>query len=171
MQVFNQEQELGELCTALVRRLRFLERSEMACCGIPMSQAMVLQTLAASQQDQRMSTIAQALGVTQSTATRLVEPLVKQQQVKRVRAPDDGRSVLIGLTETGRQSAAELGRLSQRWSAGILQRIPADQQHNVIQALRTVVNAVDECCATGCEAAPPQDSRKQDHDEQDKCCK
>jgi DNA-binding MarR family transcriptional regulator len=74
MQVNNQGQQLGELCTALMRRLRFLERSEMSCCGIPMSQAMVLQTLSGSEKGERMSTIAETLGVTQSTATRLVEP-------------------------------------------------------------------------------------------------
>jgi len=151
MQVNNQGQQLGELCTSLVRRLRFLERSEMSCCGIPMSQAMVLQTLLASEQGLRMSAIAEALGVTQSTATRLVEPLVKQQRVKRVRAPDDGRSVLITLTDEGRQSADELSSLSQRWSEGILQRIPTDQQQAVIDALETVIEAVNNCCASGCE--------------------
>lgn len=156
MQVINQGQQLGELCTALVRRLRFLERSEMSCCGIPMSQAMVLQTLSGSENGERMSSIAEALGVTQSTATRLVEPLVKQQRITRVRAPDDGRSVLIRLTESGRQSASELSRLSQRWSEGILQRIPLSQRPAVIDALETVIEAVSDCCASGCEPGLPQ---------------
>ena len=65
---------MGDLCSTLVRRLRLLERSELSCCGIPMSQAMVLQTLQANPEGQRMSEIAEALGVAQSTATRLVEP-------------------------------------------------------------------------------------------------
>jgi len=156
MQVKNQGQQLGELCTALVRRLRFLERSEMSCCGIPMSQAMVLQTLSGSEKGERMSSIAEALGVTQSTATRLVEPLVKLQQVTRVRAPDDGRSVLIRLTDSGRQSAVELGRVSQRWSEGVLQQIPLSQRATVIRALETVIEAVSDCCASGCEPGQPQ---------------
>ena len=160
MQVNDQGRQLGELCTSLVRRLRFLERSELACCGIPMSQAMVLQTLAGSGQGQSMSAIADALGVAQSTATRLVEPLVKEGRVTRKPAPDDGRSVLIVLTEKGRQSSDELGRQSQRWSEGVLQRIPADQQEAVLRALRTVVEAVATCCATGCEPASPQFQRR-----------
>jgi len=142
---------LGDLCSALIRRLRLLERTELSCCGIPMSQAMVLQTLQADPEGQRMSEIAEALGVAQSTATRLVEPLVREERVERRPAPDDGRAVVICLTDKGRNAALELSRLSQRWSEGILQRIPGNEQEAVIQALETVVKAVNDCCATGCE--------------------
>ena len=155
MQVYSRGQQLGELCTALVRRLRFLERSELACCGIPMSQAMVLQTLATSGEGLRMSAIAEALGVTQSTATRLVEPLVREGRVERKPAPDDGRSVVIALTRKGRDSAEDLGRQSQRWSESVLQRIPTHQQEAVIAALETVVDAVAGCCAGGCDPSVP----------------
>jgi DNA-binding MarR family transcriptional regulator len=151
MQVNSQGQQLGDLCSTLVRRLRLLERSELSCCGIPMSQAMVLQTLQANPEGRRMSEIAEALGVAQSTATRLVEPLAREMRVERRPAPDDGRVVVICLTDKGRHAAAELGRLSQRWSEGILQRIPRGEQEAVIRALETVIEAVNDCCATGCE--------------------
>lgn len=98
-----------------------------------------------------MSEIAEALGVAQSTATRLVEPLAREMRVERRPAPDDGRVVVICLTDKGRHAAAELGRLSQRWSEGILQRIPRGEQEAVIRALETVIEAVNDCCATGCE--------------------
>ena len=151
MQVNNQGRQLGNLCSALVRRLRLLERSELSCCGIPMSQAMVLQTLQANPEGQRMSEIAEALGVAQSTATRLVEPLAREQRVERRPAADDGRAIVISLTEKGQHAATELSTLSQRWSEGVLQRIPEDQRHEVILALEMVVEAVNDCCATGCE--------------------
>jgi len=127
-----------------------LERSELSCCGIPMSQAMVLQTLQANPEGQRMSEIAEALGVAQSTATRLVEPLARQERVERRPAPDDGRAVIICLTNKGRHAAAELSKLTLRWSEGILQRIPSEEHAAVIQALETVIEAVNDCCATGC---------------------
>jgi DNA-binding MarR family transcriptional regulator len=151
---------MGELCSELVRRLRLLERSEMACCGVPMSQAMVLQTLQGDDDGKRMSTVAEALGVAQSTATRLVEPLVDQGMVNREPAPDDGRAVMVRLTLEGRRTAAELARLSQRWSQSILQRIPSNQQQSVITALETVVTAVNDCCATGCEPEVVQLQRR-----------
>jgi DNA-binding MarR family transcriptional regulator len=151
MQVNDQSQRLGDLCSALVRRLRLLERSELSCCGIPMSQAMVLQALEGNPEGRRMSEIAEALGVAQSTATRLVEPLAREGRVERRRAPDDGRAVVIGLTTRGRHAAAELAKLSQRWSDGVLSRIPSEQREAVIAALETVIEAVNDCCATGCE--------------------
>lgn len=154
MQVNDREQrgqKLGELCSELVRRLRLLERTEVACCGVPLSQAMVLQTLHASGGSRRMSEVAEALGVAQSTATRLVEPLVRDGQVRRQPAADDGRVVMARLTPRGQRTAAELDRLSLRWSAGILQRIPAARHDSVIAALELVVAAVNDCCATGCE--------------------
>jgi len=112
---------------------------------------MVLQTLEANRGGQRMSAVAEALGVAQSTATRLVEPLVREGQVRREPAPEDGRAVVIRLTRKGQQSASELSHLSQRWSEGILQRIPSDQREDVINALETVIEAVNDCCTTGCE--------------------
>lgn len=132
----------------------------MACCGVPMSQAMVLQTLQGDDGGQRMSAMAEALGVAQSTATRLVEPLVDQGMIKRQPAPDDGRAVVIRLTPKGHRTAAELARLSQRWSQSILQRIPSDQQGQIITALETVVEAVNDCCAVGCEPGPVQLQRR-----------
>jgi len=125
-----------------------------------MSQAMVLQTLQGDDGGQRMSAVAEALGVAQSTATRLVEPLVDQGMVNREPAPDDGRAVVIRLTSEGRRTAAELARLSQRWSQSILQRIPSDQQGQIITALETVVEAVNDCCAAGCEPEPVQLQRR-----------
>lgn len=128
----------------------------MACCGVPMSQAMVLQTLQGEEDGHRMSAVAEALGVAQSTATRLVEPLVDQEMVKREPAPDDGRAVVVRLTPEGRRTAAELARLTDRWSQSVLQRIPGNEQESVIAALETVVTAVNDCCAGGCEPEPVQ---------------
>ena len=54
---------LADLCSELVRRLRLLERTEVACCGVPLSQAMVLQTLHGAGGAERMSKVATALGV------------------------------------------------------------------------------------------------------------
>ena len=160
MQVNDTPRQLAEVCSSLVRKLRLLERSELSCCGIPMSQAMVLQTLEAHPEGQRMSEIADALGVAQSTATRLVEPLVREQRVERRPAPDDGRAVVIGLTPKGRYAAAELSQLSLRWSEGVLSRIPEIEHQNVITALVTVVEAVNECCLTGCETGLVQLERR-----------
>ena len=150
MQVNSLTARLTDLTTGLVRGLKLLERNELACCGVPMSQSMVLQALAANHEPLRMSRIADALGVAQSTATRFVEPLVDQGKVVREPSPDDGRSVVIRLTPKGAALAAELASGSMRCSEGILEKIPQAKQEEVIEAVEIVVAAISDCCAECC---------------------
>jgi DNA-binding MarR family transcriptional regulator len=49
-----------------------------------------------------MGELSQALNVPLSTATRIVDWLVKNENVERLPDPDDRRIVLVTLTETGR---------------------------------------------------------------------
>ncbi len=150
MQVNQWVQRLSRLTTGLVRGLKLLERTELACCGLPVSQSMVLQSLASDVEPKRMSEIASALGVAQSTATRFVDPLVEQGLVERRPASDDGRAKVVALTSAGRDVADEVIAGSLRCSEGILERIPAEQQQQVVEALETVVTAVTDCCSECC---------------------
>lgn len=150
MQVNSLTDRLSRLTTGLVRGLKLLERTELACCGLPVSQSMVLQSLARESSPQRMSEIAVALGVAQSTATRFVDPLVDQGLVERRAAADDGRVKVVALTPRGRALAREVVESAHRCSEGILERIPADRQQQVVDALEIVVDAVSECCSECC---------------------
>ena len=115
-----------------------------------MSQSMVLQSLVSEAKPLRMSQIADALGVAQSTATRFVDPLVEQGKVVREPAPDDGRAVVIRLTDKGAALASDLSAGSMRCSEGILARIPVEKQKEVIEAVEVVVDAISDCCAECC---------------------
>jgi len=147
MQLNTPTLKLAYLTSSLVRKLRLLERQEMACCGVPVSQAMVLQALHKSGGSLRMGDVAEVLGVVQSTATRLVEPLVEQKCVRRETAPEDGRVVVITLTPKGRGWAEEALAGSLRWSEEVLARIPEARRPEVLGALEALVGAVDDCCS------------------------
>lgn len=158
MQLNTPTLRLAYLTSSLVRKLRLLERQEMTCCGVPVSQAMVLQALHKSGGSLRMGDVASLLGVVQSTATRLVEPLVEQDCVRRESAPEDGRVVLIALTPKGQRWAEEALASSLRWSEEVLGRIPEAQRPEILEALEALVGAVDECCGgslneTSCDEA------------------
>lgn len=153
MQVNRQADRLTRLSTELVRRLQLLERQELAaCCGVPLSRSVVLRVLA-RRGDRRMSALAEDLGVAQSTATRLVEPLVAEGLVERRRARDDGRAVEVALTAEGSRRARTVQAGSRRCCDGILERIPADRRQQVIDSLELVVRAVSDCCSPGCETS------------------
>lgn len=147
MQVSILTRRLAGLSSDLVRRLRLLERQEVACCGVPLSQGMVLQALLRAGGSLRMSELAVMLGVAQSTATRLVEPLVGQELVERRQGREDGRVVVIHLTPTGQQRAGVIEAGSLRWSEEILDRIPEPKRDQVVDALEMVVRAVNQCCS------------------------
>ncbi len=147
MQLNTPTLRLAYLTSSLVRKLRLLERQEMACCGVPVSQAMVLQALHKSGGSLRMGDVAALLGVVQSTATRLVEPLVEQECVRREPAPEDGRVVMIALTPKGLRWAEDALASSLRWSEDVLARIPEARRSEVLDALEALVGAVDECCS------------------------
>ncbi len=147
MQLNTPTLKLAYLTSSLVRKLRLLERQEMACCGVPVSQAMVLQALHKGGGSLRMGDVAALLGVVQSTATRLVEPLVEQKCVRRETAPEDGRVVMIALTPKGQRWAEEALAGSLRWSEEVLGRIPEAQRPEVLEALEALVGAVDDCCS------------------------
>jgi DNA-binding MarR family transcriptional regulator len=146
MQVNARTEELAELSAELVRRLRLLERREMACCGVPLSQAMVLQTLL-QDGDKRMSDLAACLGVVQSTATRLVEPLERMGLIERRQACDDGRVVEAGLSTSGREVAEKVVLGSLCCSQEILDRVPKAKRAQVIDSMRVLVQALRDCCA------------------------
>ena len=146
MQLNTPTLRLAYLTSSLVRKLRLLERQEMACCGVPVSQAMVLQALHKSGGSLRMGDVAALLGVAQSTATRLVEPLVEQECVGRAPAPEDGRVVMIALTPKGQRWAEDALAGSLRWSEDVLGRIPEARRPEVLEALEALVGAVDDCC-------------------------
>jgi DNA-binding MarR family transcriptional regulator len=147
MQVSSPTLKLAYLTSSLVRKLRLLERQEMACCGVPVSQAMVLQALHKAGGSLRMGDVATLLGVVQSTATRLVEPLVEQECVRREPAPEDGRVVMIALTPKGLRWAEDALASSLRWSEEVLARIPEARRPEVLGALEALVGAVDDCCS------------------------
>ena len=140
---------LTHFTARLVRRLRILERREVSCCGVPFAQGMVLQVLHRERR-QRMSELADEVGVAQSTATRLVEPLVREGLVERSPASDDRRAVEVELTPDGRRLADRLQSGSRRCCEGMLERIPEEKRDQVVESLELLTRAADECCSGTC---------------------
>lgn len=68
--------------------------------------------------DVSLSVLAEHMGLTNASASKLVESLVKQELVTREDAPEDRRRVVLSLTQAGRHAldearTAALGRLAE----------------------------------------------------------
>ena len=98
---------------------------------------------------QRAADLAGLLNVTPSTASRMIERLVRKHLVRRVRAKDDRRSVRVHLTDAGQ---AVVSRVTDRRRADlerILEQMPARGRRALTAALRAFADAAGE--------APEQD--------------
>lgn len=98
----------------------------------------------ASRGPRRMVDLAEALDVAPSTAGRMCDRLVRKGLVRRHRARDDRRAVLVSVTPAGRQVVDEATSRRRALIAEILERLPAPAQQAVAQALRAFADAAGE---------------------------
>ena len=77
---------------------------------------------------QRVASLAEALGVTPPTATRMCDRLVRKGLVRRRTAPEDRREVRLRLTAAGQELVAAVTARRRAEIAQLLAKIsPADQ--------------------------------------------
>lgn len=98
----------------------------------------------ASQGPQRPALLADALGVSPSTVTRMCDRLVRKRLVRRTRPPDDRRIVVVDLTDSGRELVAAVTRRRRLDVTRILKHMSAEDRAGVVHALRSFNAAAGE---------------------------
>jgi len=98
----------------------------------------------ASRGPQRVSDLAEALGVAPSTAGRMCGRLVRKGLARRQRERADRRAVRVQITPAGRQVVDEATARRRELIAGVLGGMPAGEQHAVAKALRAFAVASGE---------------------------
>ncbi len=97
----------------------------------------------------RPADLAGLLEVTPSTASRMVERLVRKRLVRRTRSARDRRTVKVHLTESGQRLVEQVTDRRRAEIEGILEQMPARGRKTVTAALRSFAAAAGE--------APEQD--------------
>lgn len=108
---------------------------------LPQYRALVL---IAGRGPQRLLDLADALDVSQSTASRMCDRLVAKHLVRRSRLPSDRRTVRIALTAEGRALVDGVTRHRRGDLARILAEMTQEQQEAVVAALTAFAVAADE---------------------------
>jgi DNA-binding MarR family transcriptional regulator len=112
--------------------------------GVSLPQYRVLVELA-SRGPQRSVDLAAVLGVERSTATRMVDRLVRKRLVSRRRqGGSDRRAVRISLTASGGELVEHVTRRRRAEISAILERMPRADRHQVLVALRGFADAAGE---------------------------
>jgi DNA-binding MarR family transcriptional regulator len=89
-----------------------------------------------------MSRVAEALDVSLSNASGLIDRLEERGLVERIRVPDDRRIVLVRLTDSGRKTLGEAEVLKEELVGRVLRRLDPVQLDRVNAALSDLKEAV-----------------------------
>jgi len=98
----------------------------------------------ASRGPQRGVEIATELGINPSTATRLIDRLVRADLAERKPVPGDRRAVLVSLRPAGSRLVRTVGRRRRAEVARIVARMPAVRRADAAAALRAFADAAGE---------------------------
>ena len=94
--------------------------------------------------EQRTIDLADELGVTSSTATRLIHRLVGRGLVRRRTHPEDRRATQLEITPAGRDVVAAVTAHRRSEISAILRRMSADKQQSLIASLEALGQAAGE---------------------------
>jgi DNA-binding MarR family transcriptional regulator len=94
--------------------------------------------------EMNLNRLAELLGVTPSTAMRMIDRLLAADLVTRRDNPTNRREVVLGLTEQGSQVVREVISARRAEIARIVKAMPATQRNGLIEALRAFAEAAGE---------------------------
>ena len=149
----DQTTEFRNLMLTLYRRLGAMQRDEICCEGVTVSQCYTLQILL-DDGEMTAGELAEALGNDASSVTRAIDVLVRNGSVERVRPEaGDRRRVILRLTKGGRALARKLLACGDQLFEKTLQQVPAAQRPVVFRALRSLLDALgcvgESACRSG----------------------
>jgi DNA-binding MarR family transcriptional regulator len=87
--------------------------------------------------------VAARLSVDKSTASRLIDKLVRQRWIRMTPSPDDKRRFLLQLTPTGLRQARELRQIALWLDKEIVNSIHPEDLAVVIRSLRQVIDRLE----------------------------
>jgi len=139
------DRALVDACIAASRALVAVAARSLADLGeeVTLPQYRTLVVLR-TQGPQRAGDVAAHLGVTPSTASRMIERLVRKRLVRRVRTRDDRRTLRVSLTDAGADVVAQVTARRRAEIEGILQHMPVRGRKAVAEALRRFAEAAGE---------------------------
>ena len=134
-------QEFGKLLTAMIRTFLSLERNEIFCCGVTMSQCSTL--LAVGKRGKMtMNELSESMTLATSTMTRVVDNLVRDGYIGRTQDDKDRRIVHVSLTGKGTGLFRQICRIYHEYHQRIVDNIPTSEVHNVVEALKLLKDAI-----------------------------
>ena len=125
--------EFGELLKQFLIDLQSLFRSRTKDLKITMPQVILVSSIPTDGID--MTSLAQQIGVDNSTMTRLVGVLMKDGIAIKKKNPRDGRSMLVLLTKRGESLQYKLEVEIDKFGSDLFRKVPMEDQEEVKEIL------------------------------------
>jgi DNA-binding MarR family transcriptional regulator len=144
--------------TRLARFFNQLMREQLFCGPVTVQQCYTLEALMDG--PKTMNALAAEVALHQSTLTRVVEKLEKQDLAHRTRKPENQRTVEVRISSRGKQTYRSLKTQSSQMISALLDLIPKNRQTAVVKSMEELANLLDpqneefqkllEGCRCGC---------------------
>ena len=128
--------EFGELLKQFLIDLQSLFRTSTKKLNLTLPQITLLSSIPIDGID--MSTLSKRIGVDNSTLTRLIDILIKNNFVRKIKNPKDGRSFIILLTVSGEKLQFKIEQQIDQFGSKIFSKIPIEDQDEVKETLTTL---------------------------------
>ena len=125
--------EFGELLKQFLIDLQSLFRTQTKNLNITLPQIILISSIPTDGID--MTSLSQRLGVDNSTLTRLIGVLIRNQIVIKNKNPLDGRSVIVTLTEYGEKLYSKIEGEIDQFGSDLYDKIPVEDQEEVKEIL------------------------------------
>jgi DNA-binding MarR family transcriptional regulator len=125
--------EFGELLAAFLLDLQALFRKQAAGGGLTLPQVLLFTSIPEEGTD--MSGLSRSLGVDNSTATRLIDVMVRQGWIKKVCDENDKRVTRITLTSSGETLRSGIDEKIDIFGRKLYESIPLEDRDEVMEVL------------------------------------
>jgi len=130
-----------EQIVELIKKYQFRDRNREICCGLSVSQCYVLETLRRFG-PLSMKNLADKMHLTISTITRVIQPLLHKNYIRREEDPKDRRIRLISLMPEGESFSQQVWKNTFDSEKIILGNFPSENREMLIEFLKSLNKAV-----------------------------
>jgi MarR family transcriptional regulator, organic hydroperoxide resistance regulator len=142
-------EEVGTMVQKLVRVMQIFERDQIKPFGFTTSQCYVLVELKKFN-NLTMNELSERMNLNTSTMTRIINNLVRDGYIQRLRDEGDRRIVIVKLTEEGIIAAQSLEESIMDYYRKIVSNLPNGQVEDVLKSVELLINAFEKanpnCC-------------------------
>lgn len=132
--------EISHLMNEVLKTIVFLNKEIESHFG--MSSARILTLLAFTEKKiMRMNELSEAMSLTTSTSTRMIDNLVKDGYVERGHDKFDRRLVTVGLTGKGKKVAKDIKAFRDKYFESIKDKVKDDGKEAMVSSLKTLIDA------------------------------